>query len=322
LFVNLNHRAWNPDLINFDSSRWYGLPSYYVQQMFSQNRGDVTVPVQVDSPMAEVAPSKGMIGVGTWNTEAEFKDIKVTAPDGKVLLASDFSQNSNGWKMLGDGDWSVKDGALRQNAEKENIRAIAGDPSWTDYTLALKARKLGGREGFLVLFHIVGEQDRLWWNLGGWINTQDALENGGTIDAKPGEIETGRWYDIRVEVSGNHVKCYLDGRLVHDVNFETGGQVKALYACAAHDDKTGDVIVKVVNASAGPLETKIDLSGTKNLTGHASAMVLSSENPTDENTLDNPAKVSPKAERLDFTGAILTRSFPGNSFTVLRLGTR
>jgi alpha-L-arabinofuranosidase len=40
LFVNLNHRAWNPDLINFDSSRWHGLPSYYVQQMFSANRGD------------------------------------------------------------------------------------------------------------------------------------------------------------------------------------------------------------------------------------------------------------------------------------------
>ena len=27
LLVNLNHRAWNPDLINFDSSRWYGVGS-------------------------------------------------------------------------------------------------------------------------------------------------------------------------------------------------------------------------------------------------------------------------------------------------------
>ena len=39
LLVNLNHRAWNPDLINFDSSRWYGLPSYYVQKLFAENRG-------------------------------------------------------------------------------------------------------------------------------------------------------------------------------------------------------------------------------------------------------------------------------------------
>jgi len=44
LFVNLNHRKWNPDLINFDSSSVYGLPSYYVQQLFSLNRGDLTVP--------------------------------------------------------------------------------------------------------------------------------------------------------------------------------------------------------------------------------------------------------------------------------------
>ena len=37
LLVNLNHRAWNPDLINFDSSRWYGLPSYYVQKLFADH---------------------------------------------------------------------------------------------------------------------------------------------------------------------------------------------------------------------------------------------------------------------------------------------
>jgi alpha-L-arabinofuranosidase len=320
LFVNMNHRAWNPDLINFDSSRWYGIPSYYVQQMFSENRGDVTLPVQVDSPKAVIEASKGMIGVGTWNTEAEFKDIKVTAPDGKTLFTSDFSTNSDGWKLLGDGaQWSVQDGALRQSAEKEFIRAIAGDKSWTDYTLTLKARKISGREGFLILFHITGDEDRTWWNIGGWNNTQDAVESGGTIDQKPGRIETGRWYDIRVVVSGKNVKCYLDGQLVHDVNYESDGQVTALYSCASLDDKTGDVIVKVVNASAVPLETELDLSGAKNLTGQGSAIVLTSESPKDENTLDDPTKVSPKTEPVSFSGTSLTRAFPGNSFTVLRL---
>ena len=110
LFVNLNHRAWNPDLINFDSSQWYGLPSYYVQKMFAENRGDVTLPIDVDSPEAEIAAGRGMIGVGTWNTAAEFKDIKVTAPDGKVLFTSDFSSNGRrlenarrrrDWKVAG-----------------------------------------------------------------------------------------------------------------------------------------------------------------------------------------------------------------------------
>jgi alpha-N-arabinofuranosidase len=31
--VNVNDRAWNPDLIGFDSARCYGTPSYYVQQL-------------------------------------------------------------------------------------------------------------------------------------------------------------------------------------------------------------------------------------------------------------------------------------------------
>ena len=318
LFVNLNHRAWNPDLINFDSSRWYGIPSYYVQKMFSNNRGDVTLPVQLETPMSPLPLSKGRIGVGTWNTAAEFKDIKVTAPDGTVLFASDFSKNSEGWKLLGDGaQWSVQDGTLHQSAEREFIRALAGDQSWTDYTLTLKARKISGREGFLILFHIANDDDRFWWNLGGWGNTQDAVEYGATLDGKPGYIETGRWYDIRVEVRGNHVKCYLDGKLVHDIDYQTGGEIKALYTSASQDNQTGDVIVKVVNASANPVTTELDLNGA-NLAGTASAILLTSEEPTDENSLDQPTKVSPKTENLNFTGSSLIYAFPGNSFTILR----
>jgi len=322
LFVNMNHRAWNPDLINFDSSHWYGLPSYYVQQMFAENRGDMTLPVQVVSPMADPAVDKGKIGVGTWNTQAEFKDAKVTALDGTVLFASDFSSGTNGWQMLGDGKWDVDDGALRQNADGTFIRALAGDRNWTNYTYTIKARKLGGAEGFLILFRINGKEDRTWWNIGGWVNTQNAVEIGSTLDPKPTHIETGRWYDIRVEVKDKNVKCYLDGQLIHDVSYNGAGQVTSLYASAAKEEKSGDIILKVVNANLGPLETELDLTDAKNLTGNGNAIVLTSDEPTDENSLYEPKKVSPKMEEVDFTGTSLTRSFPGNSFTVLRLKTK
>jgi len=323
LLVNLNHRAWNPDLINFDSSKWYGLPSYYVQKMFAENRGDVSLPTTVVSPQAEAAVNGGMIGVGTWNTAAEFKDIKVTAPDGKVLFESDFSNGTKGWKLLGNGaDWKAQDGALRQGAEKEFIRALAGKREWVDYTLTLKARKISGAEGFLILFRIAGNEDRTWWNLGGWGNTADGIESGGTLDSKPGHIETDRWYEIKLVVSGNNVKCYLDGQLVHDLNYDAGGKIMSLYAVAATDEKSGDLIVKVVNANASPLETEVDLSGAKNLTGQGTATVLTSQSGTDENTLTEPTKVSPKTESISFSGTLLKRSFPGNSFTVLRLQTK
>jgi alpha-L-arabinofuranosidase len=323
LLVNLNHRAWNPDLINFDSSKWYGLPSYYVQQLFANNRGDVYLPTAVQSPEVEPEPVGGMIGVGTWNTAAEFKDIQVTAPDGKVLFTSDFSNGTKGWTFLGDGaDWKAQDGALRQSAQKEFIRAIAGDKSWTDYTLTLKARKISGAEGFLILFHINGNEDRTWWNIGGWNNTADAIESGGTMDSKPSHIDENRWYDLKLTVSGKHVKCWLDGQLIHDVDYDSAGKLMSLYATAATDNQTGDIIVKVVNADAKPLATELDLSGAKNLTGAGTASVLTSENGADENTIENPTKVSPKTENVNFSGTSFTRTFPGNSFTVLRLKTK
>ena len=323
LLVNLNHRAWNPDLINYDSSKWYGLPSYYVQKLFSDNRGDVYLPTDVQSPVEEPAITGGKIGVGTWNTAAEFKDVKVTAPDGTVLLASDFSKDTQDWKLLGGGaNWSAQDGALRQTTEKEFIRALAGKNDWQDYTLTLKARKISGAEGFLVLFHINGDDDRTWWNVGGWGNTADAIECGGSLDSKPSHIDTDRWYDIKLTVSGKNVKCWLNGELIHDLNYDTGGIINSLYATSATDAQSGDLIVKVVNASTAPLETEVDLSGAGSLPGKGTATVLTSGNATDENSLDDPTKVSPKAETVSFSGNTLTHSFPGNSFTVLRLQTK
>jgi alpha-L-arabinofuranosidase len=181
---------------------------------------------------------------------------------------------------------------------------------------------MGGKEGFLILFHVANDEDRTWWNIGGWDNTQDGVEYGGTIDRQPSRIETGRWYDIRVEVSGKRVKCSLDGQVIHDVDYVNDGAVKALYASASHDDNSGEVILKVVNASAEPIDTAVHLKGANDLARSGQAIVLTSDNPTDENSLDEPEKVSPKTQNLNLSGPDFHHVFPGNSFTVLRIGTQ
>jgi alpha-L-arabinofuranosidase len=319
LFCNANHKRWPVNLINFDSTRWFGIPSYYVQKLFSEHRGDTVLPTAVEVGTIEEKPPTGGIGVGTWNTAAEFKDIKVTAPDGKILFTSDFSQNSTGWKLLGDGaNWTVQDGALRQTAEREFIRALAGDKSWTDYTLTLKARKISGQEGFLILFHTAEDEDRNWWNIAGWNNTQHGVELGETIDGKRGRVETGRWYDIKVEVTGPSVKCWLDGQLIHEIK-NSLAVTRALFASAVRDSQSGDTIIKVVNTATAPIETHLTLAGAKKLAATAEAIVLTSENPKDENTLDEPTKVAPKTTTIPVSGTKISHAFPGNSFTVIRV---
>jgi len=319
LFTNVHHRAWSPDLINFDSAGWYGLPSYQVQQLFSHNTGDTTLPVEVQSAELPVEDPRGRVGVGTWNTQAEFKDLKVTAPDGKVLFASDFAgKGTEGWTFLGGGEWSVKDGVLRQTAEKQKLRALIGDPSWKDYTIELKARKLTGREGFMVLFHNKHDEDRTAWNLGGWDNKYDAVLLADSDERKDGSIETGRWYDLRVQLDGDQVRCWLDGKLVHDFR-RPHLTVRTIYASATRDTATGEIILKVVNTAAGPTETTINLEGVAQPSGPARATVLTSEKPDDENSLAEPRKIAPHTEELTLTGPRFTRSFPGNSLTVLRI---
>ncbi len=225
----MNYKKWNPDLIDFDSSRVYGLPSYYVQKMFGENRGEVTLPVQVVSPEAAAGPRSGSIGVGTWRTEAEFKDLKVTRA-GQTLFSGNFDSGTQGWSLHG-GDWTTQDGVLRQHGRGENIRGFAGDKSWKNYTYTLKARKLSGREGFLIPFLVQDEQAKGWWNIGGWDNTRHGIEMDGLFaDGVPGHIETNRWYDIRIDLSDTGIKCYLDDKLIHDVPYP---RTKALYASAS-----------------------------------------------------------------------------------------
>ncbi|MCD6552370.1 alpha-L-arabinofuranosidase C-terminal domain-containing protein [Thermotoga sp.] len=43
LFNRVDWSQWIPDLIWFDGSRVFGTPSYYVQKVFSENRGDVVI---------------------------------------------------------------------------------------------------------------------------------------------------------------------------------------------------------------------------------------------------------------------------------------
>jgi len=94
-----------------------------------------------------------------------------------------------------------------------------------------------------------------------------------------------------------------------------------LFASATRDQATGDIIVKVVNSAAVSAETEIDLQGAGKLSGTVKATVLTSANPLDENTLEEPVKVIPRTGAQTISGARFIRSFPGNSVTVLRIPT-
>ena len=229
LFANVNYKKWNPDLIDFDSARAYGIPSYYVQQMFSAEprrcraaRRRVTAPESAPARRSGGDRRRHLAHTG-----------RVQGHQGHArrrdALRVRFRRRHERLEAAAAAIGRSEDGALRQKALAENVRAFAGDKAWNNYTYSLKARKLGGAEGFLIPFLVKDENAKSWWNIGGWGNTRHAHRDGRNQSATdvPGSIETGRWYDIRIEVKGANVKCYLDGKLIHDVKWQA---TKPLYA--------------------------------------------------------------------------------------------
>ena len=129
LLVNVNNGAsqWGTNLIGYDALTSFGSPSYYVQSMFGANRGDVVLPTDVSPPASAAtaqARPRGKVGVGTWQTQAEYKDIRVTQ-GGKTLYTKDFTSGDADW-TLGAGQWQAQDGVLRQSGDRHGLPGHGG----------------------------------------------------------------------------------------------------------------------------------------------------------------------------------------------------
>ncbi len=306
-------------MIYFDGTRVFGTASYYLWKLFGTNRPDQMVAAEVKYPDAKPNVIAGQIGVGTWAARAEFKDVRVEKGD-NVLYASDFSENAAGWSpeggpRSGRDVWVVEDGAYRQDRTGFGM-SYFGEDDWSDYTLSLKARKLSGNEGFLIVFGRKGGE-RFWWNLGGWNNGQHGIELNQTPVGRPvrGRIESDRWYDIKIELAGSRIRCYLDGELIHDV---TASPPEKFFVNAGRDESSGALILKAINSAAEPQSAMIQLRGFDNVAYEATVTSLSSPRLSDNNSLDQPKLVYPVESRIENAATQFTHEFPPYSLSILR----
>ena len=294
-------------MIYHDSTRCFGTASYYLWKLFGENVPSHTIATEAVVTQAKPTVITGSIGVDTWNTAAEFKDIRVEKA-GQPLAFTGPWQNEG-------GRWTEADGVRRQSDSVTGL-SYFGDETWTDYTLTLKARKLRGEEGFLIVFGRRGEE-KIWWNLGGWGNREHGLEFNRNQLGKHarGSIETDRWYDLKVELAGARIRCYLDGQLVHD---EVAPVTRRLFASAGRDEATGEMIVKAINTAGEPMLTRLQLNGLGRAGPEAICTVLTSANLADNNSMEHPVSVVPVTRRITLAD---THEFPPHSLTVLRFKT-
>lgn len=324
LLANKDYVQWQPDMIWFDNARSWGSANYETQKLFMTNVGDEVVPSTASTTPTTSGPITGAVGLSTWATSAAYDDVEVIGSDGTTLLSDDFSAGDGRWtKATGAGSWAVQDGAYVQSDEAaENTLVTAGDPAWQNYDLRVKATKKSGREGFLVAFGVKDTGNYYWWNLGGWNNTRSAVEKsvGGakqTMTENATTIETGRTYDLHVEVRGRQVSLYVDGRKWG--GFTDDKVAEPFRQVVTRDAATGELIVKVVNAQASPARTAIDLGAGTEVAGTARVTTLAAD-PAAQNTADE-RPVQPRSSTFDGVGSTFSYTFPAHSVTFMRIRT-
>jgi alpha-L-arabinofuranosidase len=168
--------------------------------------------------------------------------------------------------------------------------AILKDKSFDTYTLTLKARKRGGFNAFIIPFAVKDDHSCYRAHIGSYVNQNCVFERvTGTSDVSDvGDqlrlqhpIEQDRWYDIRLEVKQDQVDCYLDGKKL--MSYKEPAKV---FAISGRDERTGDIIVKVVNAGSTECNTSIETDAGISKT--AILTTLKADKETAENSFEKP----------------------------------
>lgn len=287
IFVNENDARWKPDMIRFNSSKVMGTPSYYVQMLMPQNLGKQVLNIKQVNPYdnakyKQVTPKQSRVGFATWQTRATFQKPQDFMNDGEPVFVN--------------GNWEVNDDAsVSQKSNRQQCVAVCNTMVSDNYTLKFRARKDSGNEGFIIVFNYVDENNYAWINFGGWDNTQHGIEQiqgsgkSQTV-TKDGHIETGKWYDITLQLNGDSVKAWLDDELVFDTILKQDTSI-GVFSSATIDDDNDELIVKVVNTGGEATTADIQL---KNFNAKCARVIrLAAENGSDENSLQQPTNIHP-----------------------------
>ena len=330
LFSHVHYQSWYPNLIMFDNSRSYVIPSYYCFKLFGANRGDMVVSSKescekIYLSMHGLPVINGDCGL-TWKN-AVFNSIPVFPT--KSLHGKAIQDNDSYVLQENDADeftnQSIRSQILPGIALGNDVESREG--SFTVQILAEKGKRIG--VGMLCSPKPFSYYDRtdpnpkdpwMLFNLEPlrWIvegNTA-ALYRGGislTQYSEPKQISLryGEYNEFHYELTKTAVSLYLNGKLIDTVELPHYQSM-----CSVTTDTDDSVIIKIVNFSEtdDPVCISMDCDvkseyEVSQLTGKADF----------ENSLDNPDQVHDTTTMLTGAGRCFTFTAPGLSVNVLKL---
>jgi alpha-L-arabinofuranosidase len=146
----------------------------------------------------------------------------------------------------------------------------------------------------------------------------EKAEGGGksTLISNGTTVGTGREYDLRVEVRGRTVTLFLDGQQWG--RFTDNTAVEPFRQVVTRDTRTGELVVKVVNAQDDAARATVDLGATR--VDRKAKVTMLAGDPDDVNA-QYTTPIAPRESTVD-VAATFGYTFPPNSVTFIRIRTR
>ena len=175
-----------------------------------------------------------------------------------------------------ESDWTVISGTCEIDKDAYKISdlaaealAIAGDSTWTDYTIACKARltQPGGFNNIAIAFRASGDgaSEYMFMLEGGRQQAEWWKKIAGTyteIKVDPLEIDTKGWFSFKVIVKSSTFEGYYEDELIsaiEDKDLQKGKVGARIYGCTSHID---DFDVNGPGIPASPVEVVGKLATT------------------------------------------------------------
>jgi alpha-N-arabinofuranosidase len=121
-------------------------------------------------------------------------------------------------------------------------------------------------------------------------------------------------------------KLFSNNRGTHVLPIKSGAEnvsgQNELYATAAWDDKTREIIFKIVNSSAEARKVDIQLKGARKLLRVANLVTLSSPQGSDVNSFEKPEQIKPVESSMEVKGNSIQLPLAAKSLTIVKIKSR
>lgn len=294
IFQNVAYKAWEPDMIIFNNHEDYAIPSYYMLELFGNNRGSYVCQHDIETDY-DKHMEKGNFSIVLENGTS-FSEIKLNGKPCK------------GIRTL-EGNLEI--------ADNENITfigsgiGIMGDTS--ESTQCFSAVINCKNSKITVRFWDVGlsgeDQNHYDWVLE---NGKSSVVhyNGWSRETICDSIQCNAFEEkntVEINTYGDSFKIILNGVTLHEKLLTL---IPHLTAVCTVDEKTSEVITKLVNFSEK--EITVNIRTDSDMLNEAKITTLTGDSYYSKNTFENKTAVFPYTERIkassDYNVVIKPRS--------------